>query len=337
MSKKDKETKHITYGRDHYLIIRDEKGKPALGLAYGKNKILLEKGIEDEDSDTTYAFQDEDVLCNLGAEPTSGISVMGIKIEPFDQTIKIKNFGPLHMYRTLEEREQKYLIQVFAKAYELLDQKNITQFLPLHAMQYYNPRGKYEGSYTHKVSKSGDRLDSMMLRMVDPKDRKHNLYVILHELGHGVWFNMVPEDIKAKWIKLFSKRILLETVKPKTLGYMCEHVINAEGTFSDFIKASEDDADIILLKEIRKYIMRVHKLTTDEIDVLSVMQPEMIKEMWPEAQKLTTPETDISEYAMTNVKEFFAESFAFYMTERALPSDVTKGIEYTIKKAIRFK
>lgn len=41
------------------------------------------------------------------------------------------------------------------------------------------------------------------------------------------------------------------------------------------------------------------------------------------------------EYSMESVEEFFAESFAYYMTKKSLPKDIKKEMQHTLKNLIK--
>lgn len=321
----------IRYGKDEYLIIR-VNNKHKLGMVIMKGRLLLEDGVEEDDTSETIDFNPEDVVACLGKNPPTGLSAFGCNLEFYEQTFTDKNWGPVHFFRKIQkEREMKHLKQVLDKAFKKLSEHKATGFLPLNRIDLRIKKGKYAGSY-HYNPKKGDK---MTLRPEDLIDRTYLLYVVLHEAGHGVWYRTVPYDIRVKWTELFQKRVSKREPTEKQLRDMAKALVQYE-SFKSFAKDECDDEDKKVLKEAFAYVKRVHKLTEAQLESLVQSKGgKAILDYWPKTADIGVVSPDITEYAMEKVEEFFAEAFAYFMTGKQLPKDVTKAMQYTLKNLVK--
>jgi hypothetical protein len=321
----------ISFNKDDYLVV-DVGGKHKLGLAFTQSKLLLEEGVEEDDTSKTIEFERKDVRACLGQNPPPGFEVFKCKLEFYEQTYKDINWGPIHFFIKIKDpREMKYIKEVLDKSYSRLKDKRATGFLPLSRVDLRIPKGKYAGSYNFNTKKG----DKITLRPQDLKDRSYLFYVIMHEAGHGVWFRCVPKDIKVKWILLFNKRVTVHETSSARLLSIAKAMVSYE-TIKDFIKDECDSEDKEVVKEALAYIKRIHKLSPLQLEeIVQTRGKKSILNYWPKLANFGSVSPDTSEYAMESVEEFFAEAFAFYMTGKTLPKDISIGIEKTLKSLIR--
>jgi len=321
----------IKYSKDDYVIIK-ANGKYKLGTAFAKGRLLLEEGVEDDDTSITLDFEENDVVACLGKNPPVGKDAFGCKLEFYDQTFTDKHWGPIHFFRKIEdEREMKYLKQVLNKAYSVLSEHKASRFLPLTRTDLRMAKGKYAGMYSFNYK----RGDKMTLRPVDMKDRKYMLYVIIHEAGHGVWYRCVPSDVKVIWTDLFHKRVRLHTSTEKQLKAMAKALVSYDD-FKSYAKDECDEDDKKVLKEAFAYVKRVHKLNEKQLEALvKTKGGKAILDYWPKSADVGLVSPDVTEYSMESVEEFFAESFAYFLTKKSLPKDITKEMEHTLKNLIK--
>jgi hypothetical protein len=314
---------------DTYAIIK-HSGKPKLVYVLngeGRQGVLDSSLASDSPVNITYV--DQQALCPLGPEPKQG-SVYGLQIEPYINTFNTKKYGPIHFFREMDERQLKALKYAMIDVYDLFKESLSVAFLPVNAIHIKNKRGRYAGSY-RASSSAGLAKDTITFHPHDFSDEKYNQYLVAHEFAHGVWYRCVPHKIRAKWIKLYEKRMHLKAVSPKRLDELFEEIVNHETGLNGFMKEVADDFDLMLLKEVMGYLRRHYSLTKDNVQLLIEFDSESLGKIWPAVAHLTEKRFDISEYASTKVEEFFAEAVAYYVTGRNLPKDVVKALEVTIK------
>lgn len=328
----------IKYESDDVLVVRAGT-KTIYGTYIGRDRILREDGVERDDSseDLQVSFQPNEVLANLGKKPSVG-SVYGLKIEPFIRKIQIPFLGEVRIYRENFTKENVEVLKSCAEAVEKLFKKNrLTKWVDnLSHVELRSKKGKYAGSYTSRKPKDDPKVDSISLNNVPFDDRTYLEYVLIHECTHGVWFRMVPDHLKAKWSKLYTKRIQRQSYDQNDLNDLLNSIKSYDGSIHNFSKEMADDLQRQLLKEIYSYIKRVHRLDRGDVDTLVENDRDALDTLWPEHQDISNQTNDVgSEYALTNVREFFAETMTFHLLGRKLPKDVTKGCEATIQKVLR--
>jgi hypothetical protein len=336
---KTEEVGSIKYESDDVLVVRYGT-KTIYGTYIGRDRILREDGVEKDDADSDemqVSFKPTDVLANLGKKPSVG-SVYGLKIEPFIRKIEIPFLGEVRIYRENFVKENVDVLKSCAESVgDLFKKKRITKWLDhLSHTELRSKKGKYAGSFTFRKSKDGGKTDSISLNNIPFDDRTYLEYVLIHECTHGVWFRQVPDHLKAKWSKLYTKRIERKSYDQSDLNDLLESIKSYDGSINNFSKEMADDVQRQLLKEIYSYIKRVHRLDRGDVDTLIENDKDSLDKIWPEHQDISNHTNDVgSEYALTNVREFFAETMTFYLLGKKLPKDVLKGCEATLQKCIR--
>lgn len=338
-SKEEDLGSQIKYESDDVLVVKLGT-KTIYGTYIGRDRILREDGVEKDDADSDemqVSFKPSDVLANLGKKPNVG-SVYGLKIEPFIRKLQIPFFGEVRVYRENLTKENVDVLKSCAEAVEKIFKKNrLTKWLDnLSHLELRSKKGKYAGTFTCRRSKDDPKVDSISLNNIPFDDRTYLEYVLIHECTHGVWFRQVPDHLKAKWSKLYTKRIERKSYDQSDLRDLLQSIKSYDGSIHNFSKEMADDVQRQLLKEIYSYIKRVHKLDRGDVDTLVENDRDALETIWPEHQDISNQTNDVgSEYALTNVREFFAETMTFHLLGRKLPKDVTKGCEATLQKVLR--
>jgi hypothetical protein len=334
-AKKAAPTHNVAYGVDDYIIVRFN-GKAQLGMCLGGgNRVLLEAGVEDENTADVVEFNPLDVLANLGKDPAVG-KVFGVHVEPYIRAMDVPGWTTMRLYRTKATKEEIEAVKAaFVGFLKILKKHRADKFVEhLKQINIKSKSGKYAGMYRFK---SGDgRLDEITLCPEDLSDPKFLTYVVAHEAAHGIWFRSVPAYIQAKWVKLFSKRITLHRSTEKELKSILDGIIKYSGTLSDYIKEMADETQTIILKEVISHIRKVHCIDKQDLDILCLGEKERLADLWPTSADFGQKNYDPSEYALTKPKEFFAECMSFYMTGRKLSKDITRACEITLSKLTRY-
>lgn len=328
--KKPKESKKtcIGYSSEDYLVVI-QGTKKSFGIAVGRNRLLLEKGVEDDETSETIDFEDSEVVANLGQTVAPGTSVFGFTVNTYEFTIVDKHWGKIHFYRKMkDDRELKYFKRMLKEVYDKLEELKATGFLPLNCIKVYQKKGKKVGCYRFNF-KNGDSMDLMP---EDFKDKKYNQYLLFHESAHGIWFRQVPKDIQVKWIDIYNDRINVFNGDKKKIRALAKEASVCEEGIQWYIKNECEGEDADLVRECLSYVKRVHKLNVKQLELyLEANGSDSIFKFWPKVADIGKPIPDISDYSMESYEEFFAEAFAYYMTGKKIPKDVKKLLKYTLK------
>lgn len=325
----------IAYDVDDYLVI-NHSGKNQFGLCIGKKRLLLEKGVESDETTVVLDFEPEIVVANLGKEPAVG-KVYGANVEPYRKTVQIPEWGNVLLYRKVSKKEAKTVKSAFAASYLTLSKHKATSWLKrLKHIELRSQTGKWAGTYKKNRSKDGEPTDVITLNNIPLDDQKHLEYVILHESAHGIWFHQVSGSIKSRWLELYAKRITVQSFNSKRLDGLLESLIKYQGSINDYMKEMADEEETVILKEVIAYIRKVHKLDKSDLDLLhDTGRSEHLRNVWPSIADISTSANDPSEYAMTRPTEFFAECISYYLTGTKMSKDIMKACQKTLEKLVQ--
>lgn len=319
-----------------YIIATYEGIKPRLILVANSKhrKGYLEQGANPEARETTITYASDSVIAVLGPKPKFG-NAFGVKIEPYLRSIESKRWGTLHLFRELEPNEWKALKLGLKKAYISIKKAIPDVKVFPFDIEIRNKKGKYAGMYVPARNKGEDKQrDKLILCPEVLSDFQFNKYVILHEFAHAVWNRQVPDFIKTKWLRLYSKRLILTKVKKDQLESLRTSISEYNGNISDYLKEMASEDDVVLIKEVMKYLHTKRHLDKHDIHLLIANDQDLLVQNWPSLAELTETKHDVSEYAGKDVRELFAESVAFHLTGKTLPKDITKALSYTFARLV---
>ncbi len=313
--------------KDSYIIVRvGSKHKLALAINPERGRAVLDETLAD-DEPQHIEFDENNLVCNLGTKPKGG-AAFGVRIEPYVSSVASK-YGPMHFFRELGDLEKKAFKRALRRTYDGMLEQNLNIF-PFSQMKITPKRGKYAGMYLFR-RKSGEVWDAVVLHPETFEDTKHNEYLLYHEYGHAVWYKMIPANYKAKWIKLYHKRLELMNILKDRLEPMLDELLKFAGSLKDFYKELEEE-DRLVFREVLSHYKRYHKMDGYSMDILHMEDTEKFASMWPKRATLVrVTREDPSAYALTKPEELFAECFAFHMTGKSLTKDLQNAMEKTLK------
>lgn len=313
--------------KDDYVILKADKKNLLVKVrkvsSDANRAIVINKLSANKDTAEYVDFQSTDVLANLGANPTYG-TAYGLKIEPL---IQMSAVGPysVYYYRYVTDKEKARIEKHLRNIY-LYQKKNNYLFDKDCEITIRNNVGRMLGYYKHASKK--DRVDELCLR---PKDfnNKELPYLIHHEVAHGIWFTRLPTEWQSRWIKAYSRNVSLFSIKSEQIVQMREELAEY-GKLSTLNKQLDDEGKETL-KECLRYIKRAHSILPRHINML-LDSGDSLKDYWPKTPiDLQRKQVVVSEYAMTAPDEFFADAYAFYVTQdKKLPKSVNKLMQKTL-------
>jgi hypothetical protein len=313
-----------------FILATYEGNKPQLIRVVDAKRRKGYVEYQNYDPDTreeVITYTNESVVCVLGKTPRIG-TAFGTKIEPYIRTIESKRWGQIQIYRKLEKKDIEPIKIGLKKAYLALKKVGAHSVLPVQ-IQIRNKKGKYAGAYYSGTKKKPHHI---MLCPEVFSDVKYNKYVILHEVAHAIWFTQVPNVIKAKWLALYTKRLALRKIKQDQLESLGKSLLDYGSSVNDYLKELASDEDKLLIKEVMTWLKSKRHFDQHDVKLLLDTDPQLLMEYWPNRAELIDLRPDISEYSLLNVREFFAESIAFHLTDKTLPKDVVKAINYTLPR-----
>lgn len=257
-----------------------------------------------------------DIILNYGKEPDFD----ELKLEIYNQEYVVPVFGNVTEYRNVLEQERKIIKDTFE---DIKDTAKIYDCYPTYVTVKHN-KGKKVGCYKYNKKEEMGEI-TLMPQAFEKENLKQ---IIFHELGHAVWDRNVPNNYKAKWIRLYDKNMERRSIQAQEVKDLRADLINSGMPIQDYIKSMEDGE---LLKKVTEYIKDLYNLKIQHLNTL-VQSGDDLQKYWPsENIELSDYNPFVSEYATESVEEFFAESFMFYNLNMNLPESVRKAITITLK------
>lgn len=325
----------MSYKKGEYLIVKaDAESKKCLCLKVredGRAPMATIEASKLEGKREDVKVDPDLVVANLGSQPPYG-RAYGALVEPYRGEQEADHWGVIHFYRRLDKQERKALVLALKKTWRWLHAQRIDGFLPL-TIEVRHKQGKYAGFY--KIS---SKLDTDLLTLKPDAFLYQDLpSLIIHEAFHGVWFRLLTDALKVRWISLYTYYIKLSTAAPETIDRIRRQLQIAHSiqACKEKLKENSDEEDVLnplaLLDECLDYINTHYKLSNDHIDLM-LAAGKNLKSYWPKhALDLSKANAIITEYAMTKVEEFFAEAGRVFYENKA-PRRVRKLMKRTIRR-----
>ncbi len=312
----------MKFNTGDFIIVKPEVGKPFLvrGKTWDKKNAVgyIEKSLNDtENTPKTTVFKSSEVVANLGKDPNTG-TVFGVKVEPLIKIHETKAFGNLLQFVKMPLEFEKRMLSRMFKCRKVLKGKGLANVK--YTLEFRPKKGKWAGTYYPAKQKIDIRPS------FDWSDKDID-YVFYHEHSHALWFQLLSNKRKLKWINLYHEHVEIKEAGAQELKTMHEELVT-NGDLKSFTKDLDDEGKTTL-RAIFKYIRNVHKLTPSHISSMIFHQEDFFH-LWPDITKVGKPEVHITEYSTVSPEEFFAEAFSLYMVGKKLPADVKFLLEKTL-------
>lgn len=313
-----------------YVIYRVNDKRCSWGIVKSETDIEV-TGVDEKSlpygEDQQFSARKKDLVAVLGVRPEFG-SAYGCAIEPYLKTIESPTWGSIHFFYKLEPKDLTALKEGMLKVAKLLKKHGLLGILPLD-VEIRRGKGKYTGKYKHfSDPQKRDRL------LLHPKLWENTPFLVAHECGHGVWFQLMSAKQRARWIKAYHSYLSVGECDAQTVKTLREDFCGQqEERVSDFRgQLAEDVAPVFDL--CISHITDYHGLTIRNIDnLVDAGSGSSLRSMWPTSKVLKTDyEYPVSEYAMESPEEFFAESFAFHLLGHTLPKRIKQLMDKTLQE-----
>jgi hypothetical protein len=329
-------------GLKNSYIIGKSRTKEGFNLFFGKvssdaSGILsgyIEKDSHVQELRKQFEIPKKDLLLDLGTSPHPG-TAYGFNLTNRYQGAKSHEFfGKICFFYKPEKEAAAALMKAFDKAQAIIERAGFNPVVnSVWEINSAESGGKWAGSY--KRSKKPEQVPHRFAIKPESLPESEFVYVILHEFAHHLHAEyLTGAKINATWIKLFNTSIKLQTIGKEQSSRLLQALIEGEERPSDF-KSGLSEEDGLAFNWIMRTIKADHAISIRELDCLFEADfRDEIEQLWP---KKTLHKKDLkpilSEYATTNYHELIAESFAFYLTKRTLPSSITKLVERSLSFA----
>ncbi len=316
-----------------FLIVEEQKLLRLVkveGEKANKWKLRDKQSIFLEDYDQQIDDGVEKLVANLGTNPKPG-KAYGVGCEPILKHVELPIIGDIYFFRRFGKEERKGLLKAYQAAAKRYMDLDIFPFKPFISFIMPAKKSSFKAG-TYHWFKSESRHDEITLFAEDYTDKQKALYVMLHELAHGVWFTRLDDDMRADWIEAYHEVLETQKFGNNRLTSIREGIKGAGSVAAYKRMAEEDEKEV--LSEIMRYIARVHSLSVHNINAM-LATGRSIKKVWPsDPVELSKKSVIVSDYANTCPEEFFAEALSYWIIDQAtVPKRLRKLIKTTIARA----
>lgn len=312
-------------------------------LSVDGNSTVLRHCNEEHHSTVTAEVKVNQILFNLGKTP-SNLTLLGVDTNAlYQETVDVPTFGPIHwLTKPSSEDLPKKVHSAAKRTASWLKENGLRGILDLNIVVEVRPKhGKYAGCYRY----SKDLNDKPGIVTLFPDNREGASidsldYVFAHELGHLIDLQLLRNYPKhrAAWVSLYEETVTPKVPDAEWLDWVFDKLA-ASADFGTWRKAcAEEEEGAATFKLVLAYWKRTSRLSSYDIDaLLQAEEHAAIAKRKPKHSQLADAKLAplVSEYACKNVKELFAESFAFYVCDKKLPSKVTALIERALPLAAK--
>lgn len=277
--------------------------------------------------------EDSKILANLGDNPASG-SVYGCQIRKLHTQTEHAFWGRISIMRLLNDEEKDILKDIMKRTYARVKAMGLDKALQLDNFLVNQPKGRWAGWY--KQDRKGYHIS------LNPKEfnSKGGTIITDHEIGHAVWFQLVPDQKQAKWVQLYNQYTKISRAPDEALSEVID-IVSAEprklDEYHEFLEDIEHGSE--WLYNLESALMEIHLLDRKDLDlyIWSLNNKQRRKALERAAQNIgpLSGEHDnfpVSEYASTNTREFFAESFCHYLNGLVVPEEVVELLIETVPR-----
>jgi hypothetical protein len=312
---------------DDYIVVSQGK-KNFIGKVVKEGTIKLTPPKVPEETEYLQYLPNE-VIAILGDNPKIGGTVYWCKFEPHLKTMVHDGFGDIHWFFKPLKPFRDQLNQVLDKVFSIMEENKLSSVFPLN-VEMRVPSGKYTGTYRYTGRDKTEYPDTMTLK---PKEGDQLNYVVLHELGHAVWYRLLTHrhKIRARWIKLYHRAITVTEVGAKDVNRILQGIKSQDdgGLVSDY-RGQLSEEDQLIFDACVSYVYDYHSIDLIGLDTL-LAGDEDIDNLWPDTVKLSDMEVQLTEYAQKSVEEYFAEAFSLHFSGKKLPSVTSQLLEKTLQ------
>ena len=288
----------------------------------------------------------DQVILNLGKDPHPG-SVYGKDLSfLYRKSVDIDHFGEMHLFTRVPKDVGAQLREQSAWLYKRLKALGLSNILNsgiVWEIVSKQTAGKYAGMYRQgKLNKDGELTSPpRILLTLDEETLKASSidrysYVLAHELGHAIHFQYIKsiDGLDAKWLDMYTDTVTPVKIPQSTVVEMREDLIKSGSTLSAF-KSTLEEEQLEVFKVVLGEIRRTSRLSPRELDTLTQSDEggEHIRRVWPNSSVyLSRLSPLITQYSLKNYHELFAETFAFHVMEKKVPTALQKLLDKTLSQ-----
>ena len=313
--------------------------KPLLLRVITLGNEVVQAALEEHRHETvrTMEIPRASILMNVGPDPYPG-KVYGYDLSYlYRRHVEVDPLGEVAVFCRTSKETVSHLREAAANLERRFKKLGLLQLLQdkvqfeIVSKEY---AGKWAGMYTrarkegqsHKIQVTLDksRLETSSINTYE--------YVLAHEFGHHLHYQYVKAHtpLDAAWIRAYQATVKPLAVPQDTVQSLLDALISERS-----VKGASGEIPEDWQPHFRRILREVRSsagLGPRELDkLLEAQKDDDVKAAWPTSGlMLSEKHPSVTEYALKNYNELFAESFAFHVLGRELPKRIVKLMEASI-------
>ncbi|QDH83424.1 hypothetical protein [Achromobacter phage Motura] len=321
-----------------YVLVKQANGKPFLLKA---EKVTSEtvtgvvvKNCHIPGKKQVLDVPRSDCFANMGDEPEPG-KAYGVDLEVYRGRKDHHEFGIQNFFYKPKKDVTKQYLKMLDVASKKLKAAGFGKMLNDEIIwELYKHKGqKWAGFY---YPRKGDTIPPRIKLYLEINGGVAKDYIgyVYHEFGHHLHSAYLMENTKmdARWIQLFNTSVKVVNINKSLCEQLLQALLDGETRPSKFKGDIEDDELKLAYQWVLRTIQQNHAISVRELDRLFEADFKSdIEALWPKHHiRKKDLEPIVSDYATTNYRELFAESFRMYMEGIKLPKNVHSLLEKTL-------
>jgi len=328
---------------DLVFVKREEEGRPPkpvlirVSKVVGRNLIGVME-VERHRNASTVEVPASSVMMNLGSDPLPG-HVYGYDLSYiYRRSVEVPYIGDVGLFCKVKKEEYESFCNGVVELRKKLKSVGLAKLLDEqidYEVVSKSYAGKWAGMYS--CAKAEGSVPKIQITLDTGRLQESSLalysYVLAHEIGHHVHFKYVKphSGIDARWVSAYQRTVRPAVVPETEVSELLKKLLQHRSVSG--LKSDLEEERLPRLQKVLKEVRSSSGLSTREIDLLlSSDEDEQVRSAWlGSGVSLSTKHPSVSEYALKNYKELFAESFAFYVLGHTLPKSVSKLIDASLQ------
>lgn len=297
-------------------------------------------------SNSTVEVSYGEIVCNMGSKPPHVKAFNTDFSELFVGTKDHPKFGDIHFFYNPKPETGKRVWRAYDAMATWLSKNGLGYMLELPIVyEVRSKKGKFAGEF--RGPKNNDYAKTPARIWFNPEHKSLQedgplTYVLAHELGHAVDMMLLIDHpkLKAEWLDMY-----VTTVEPLQVTEEDYKLVRKALLSSDTVKLAaslmESEECSLAFKGVMGYISKVRGISASDLNLIlskdKAEKLEALKELLPRVDIFVkkNPKPLVTGYATENVRELFAEAFAFYVQGKKLPKSVQALMERSVQAAIK--
>ena len=316
--------------KDDYVVAEDS-GKPKLVRVISNRNGAIKGKHEFKDQEVDIEVDVSDVKANLGPNPQIG-SVYGVKTERLLDVTETKPISVIEWYFNSTDEAKQHVHDGILAGAKLLKKHDLHRLLKIvKGKVTFNTAKRLQGKTvigTYQCRGGTQDNPDVLTVKYHPDIVKTIPYLICHEAGHGIWARLMPTHIKVRWMREFWQRSEIKEIEADTVAEAIKLAVKERSIWVT-------DADLQYPLDIA--LANVEAATgLRKQDIYLLLQHDLPLAKAVLGPWRTYPSFDaerdvlVTDYANTNVEEFWCESLASYCTGLSLPEYLHELMDDTL-------